>query len=105
MYTSPPATAGDDSPMPSADALYFHLSFAVGEIDRVQLAALRSDVDDAVDDRGGGVDRVAGLVRPEQLHVPAGAWRRDVPRSAGDAAELWPTVGRRRRRWCLRGDG
>ena len=26
MYTSPPATAGDDSPIPSGDALYFHLS-------------------------------------------------------------------------------
>src|SRR5918995_171612 len=25
MYTRPPATAGEDSPMPSADALYFHL--------------------------------------------------------------------------------
>jgi hypothetical protein len=25
MNTSPPATAGDDSPIPSADALYFHL--------------------------------------------------------------------------------
>ena len=64
--TRPPATAGDDSPMPSGDALYFHFERAVGEIDREQLAGLRADIDDAVGNRRRRLDRVAGVVGPEK---------------------------------------
>ena len=81
--------------MPSADALYFHLTAPSARLDRMELTGARPDVDDAVRNGSGRLDRVAGVVGPQELERRRHRGRRRAVQGSR-AAKLRPRVLRAR---------